>query len=449
MPALVTPAFRTSTGYEAMNMNIAACRFVVAIGSLAMCLSLQAADWTQWRGPNFNGSTDETGLPEKLDSSTLKWEAPMPGVGAGTPIVVGDRVFVSASDKQSFKLIAMCYDRKSGKEQWRQEVGNGYTTNRNHNYAGPSAVTDGQNVWFYFGTGDLACFTVDGQKVWQRSLTKEHGSFNFMWIYGSSPLLYKGKLYIQVLHNERAYDRAKGQPGVSYLLAIDPKSGKDLWKEERPTEANNESQEAYSTPIPCEAGGKSQILVAGGDVITGHDPETGKELWRAGDWNTNHSEQYWRLVPSPVVAGDLAIACAPKGGPVMAFKTDGSGKQEWISRDITSDVCVPLVYQGSLFILNGDRDKSLSCVEPATGKVKWSLPIESRPVFRASPIGADDKIYCMNEGGEVFVLSAKEPKMLSRHQLAGANAGHSRASIVPAGGMVFVRTADKLVAFGK
>lgn len=427
-------------------MNIAMSRAIGLIAVLMICPSVAAGEWQQWRGPSFNGSTDETNLPEKLDASTMKWEAVLPGVGAGTPIVSGDRVFVSASDKTSQDLIALCFDRKSGKELWRHTVGNGYTTNRNHNYAGPSAVTDGANVWFYFGTGELACFTVDGQKVWQRSLTKDHGSFNFLWIYGSSPLLYKGKLYIQVLHNERPYDRAKGQPGKSYLLALDPRTGKDLWKQERPTEANNESQEAYTTPIPTEVGGKAQILVVGGDCLTGHDPETGKELWRAGDWNPNHSEQYWRLVPSAVVAGDVAIACAPKGGPVMAFKLDGA--PAWTSRELTSDVPVPLYYQGNLFVLNGDgRSKTLWCVDPANGKAKWSAPIESRAVFRASPTGADDKVYCMSEAGEVYVLSAKEPKLLSRTELGGP--ARARATIVPAGGMVYVRTADKLQAFAK
>jgi outer membrane protein assembly factor BamB len=120
----------------------------------------------------------------------------------------------------------------------------------------------------------------------------------------------------------------------------------------------------------------------------------------------------------------------------------------WQSKEITSDVCVPLVYQGNLFILNGDgRNKTLSAVDPANGKPKWSVPIESRAVFRASPTGADDKVYCMNEAGEAFVFSAKEPKLLSKAQLGGA--GHSRATIVPAGGMVYVRSADKLQAFGK
>src|SRR5688500_11984769 len=103
-------------------MNIATSRAIGLIAVLLICPSLRAGEWTQWRGPNFNGSTDETSLPEKLDASTMKWEAVLPGVGAGTPIVTGDRVFVSASDKNSSELIALCFDRKSGKELWRQTV---------------------------------------------------------------------------------------------------------------------------------------------------------------------------------------------------------------------------------------------------------------------------------------------------------------------------------------
>ena len=422
--------------------------------TLALGTAALAENWPQWRGPNFNGSSSETNLPDTLEKEKAAWSVDLPGIGAGTPIVWGDRVFVSAVDKDGFKLAAICFDRLSGKPLWRKDLGTGFTTNRNHNMGGPSAVTDGKTVFFYFGTGDLGAFDLEGNELWRRSITKDHGSFNFMWIYGSSPLLYKDKLYIQVLHNERPYGGRRGagggegQPGKSYLLGIDPKTGKDLFKEFRPTEANNESQEAYTTPMPCEAGGKSIIVVVGGDAVTGHDPETGKELWRGGDWNPN-GEQFWRLVPSVVIANDLAIACAPKGGPVMAFPTSGSGpvKEVWRSNKITSDVPVPLFYKGNLYILNGDGRKYLACVNPADGQVKWQQPIESRPVFRASPTGADNKIYCMNEGGEVYVLSAEEPKLLSQMTL-GTN-GQARASISASGGMLFVRTGDKLYAFKK
>jgi outer membrane protein assembly factor BamB len=151
----------------------------------------------------------------------------------------------------------------------------------------------------------------------------------------------------------------------------------------------------------------------------------------------------------------LAVACAPKTGPVMAIKAGGNGDvtkthAAWVSRDFTSDVCVPLYYRGNLYVLDGDGRK-FYCVEPKTGKVKWSGQLQgSRAVFRASPTGADGKIYCMNERAQVWVLSADEFKVLYQGDLdsPGVNAP-SRSTIAVVDGNAFVRTSDMLYCFKK
>ena len=418
-----------------------------------------ADSWPHWRGPHFNGSSAAAkNLPDNLDPKNAAWTVDMPGPSAGTPIVFGDRLFLTGFDARSSKLLAMCLSRKDGRVLWQKEVGDGLARNQRNNMASPSPVTDGKVVVFYYASGDLAAFDPDGNPKWQRNLVKDFGPFNYQWIYGSSTTLYKGKLYVQVLHRDHPVGRGRrgggGQEGgnaESYLLAIDPETGKDVWRHVRRDEAVEESKESYGTPIPFEHGGKSMLLVIGGDCVTAHDPETGNEIWRIGGWNPQKIG-HWRIVPSVVTGAGLAFASPPKGGPLFAMRPDGRGDVTkthiaWKSEDWTTDVCVPLFYENDLFVLDGDK-KKIGRLDPKTGKEKWAAPLDSRPVFRASPTGADGKIYCMNEGGEVWVLSAADGKVLYKGELAGES-GPSRASIATVDGQVFVRTADKLYCFQK
>ncbi len=430
----------------------------------ALVLSLLVAqaraenDWPQWRGSKFNGSSDAKNLPDTLDAGkNLAWQAHLPGVGSASPVLIGDRVFVSAWDEQSKKMLGVCLSLKDGHQIWEREIGLGYLQNDRNNPASPSSVTDGKLVFFYYATGDLAAFDVDGKQLWTRNIQKEHGPFNIQWIYASSPLLYKGKLYIQVIHRDvpprggRGAPRGKGAD--SYLLAIDPATGHDLWMQIRPSDAVQESKESYATPIPMEYQGRSEIIIVGGDCVTAHDAQTGQEIWRAGGWNPEKIE-HWRLVPSAVVdeKDGLVFACAPKKGPIMAIRDGGHGDVTatgfaWKSdgNELTSDVCVPLFYKDQLYVLDGDR-RTLSCVDPKTGQKKWSGSLGGRAVFRASPTGADDKIYCLNEGGDVWVLSANEFKILSKASFGGTQ---TRASIAVTDGLALLRINDKLFAFKK
>jgi len=424
----------------------------VPAGLLTIVLTIsyaRAEDWPQWRGPHLNGSSQSRGLPEKLDPSTQLWSAPLPGPGSGTPIIWRDRIFISCLDAQSRKLLGMCLSRADGKVLWSKAIGNGFQENRMNNTASPSAVTDGKLVWFYFGTGDLAAFDLDGNEKWSRNIQKDYGPFNVQWIYASSPLLYKDKLYVQVLHRDvPPFGSSSGQPADSYLLALDPQTGKELWRHVRTNDAVAESKESYATPIPLEHDGRSQIVLVGGDCVTAHDADTGQELWRCGGWNPAKIG-HWRMVTSVVCGDGLVFTCTPKQGPIFAIRDGGSGDVTnsgiaWKSDEITSDVCVPLLYKDHLYVLDGDK-KKLYCVAPNTGKVLWSGSLGGHAVFRASPTGADNRIYCMNEAGDVWVLSPDEFKVLSQSHFGGQR---SRASISVVDGEAFLRAGEKLFAFG-
>jgi outer membrane protein assembly factor BamB len=317
-------------------------------------------------------------------------------------------------------------------------------------------VTDGQRVVYYYGNGALAAFSVDGAPQWARNIQEDEGEFATQWTYSTSPLLYGGKLYIQVLQrNVPVNGRGReGGPNDSYLLALDPASGKTLWKHIRPSKAVAESLEAFTTPVPVRVGSKAEILIAGGDCLTGHDPGSGVELWRWGTYNPTRIG-HWRLVPSPVAVGGVAILCAPKKAPVYAIKLGQRGTLSesaiaWQSeaREISSDVATPLVYGDRLYVLNGER-KAISRINPATGEADWVGELGTRAKIESSPTAADGKIYFQDHNGRVFVVSAGDSfKILHQVVMGDDDDRDTRASVAISGGNLFIRTAGTLYCIG-
>ena len=269
---------------------------------LSLAFTLAANDWQNWRGPNYNGATEAKGLPVKFSKTeNIAWSTPMPGPSAATPIILGDRIFLTAAHIENARsgkgrLLAMCLDRKSGKILWERNAGSGYRPkgdgadyrlDNRTNYASPSPVTDGEVVVFFFGNGDLVAYTMKGDLIWRRNIQKDYGDFTFQWTFASTPTLFEDRLYLPVLQrNEPVHGRGKAN-NPSFILAMNPKNGETLWKHIRPSEANKESLESFGTIIPHNG----ELVIAGGDVLTGHDPLTGKEHWRWGTWNPGHREK--------------------------------------------------------------------------------------------------------------------------------------------------------------
>ena len=428
--------------------------FLSLLGGVA-----QAENWGQWRGPALNGSSPETGLPTTWKLEEAKWKAPLPGPSGATPAVWGDSVFVSSPDENR-NLLLLCLDRATGKERWRKSVVEGGNFEKGRgNSASPSPVTDGKSVFILYSSGVFVSFDFAGNELWRRDLGQEYGRFALMWLYGSSPLLFQGKLYVQVLQRTPMPADYPGLTGTdagerqSYLLALDPASGKTLWKHVRPSEAKVESNESYATPIPhIDADGKAQILIVGGNCLTGHDPETGEELWRGYGLNRKNGE-FMRVVPSPVSAGGLAIACGPKKEQMLAFRTDLRGDitekgLAWaFDEKRTPDVCTPAVFDGKLFVLDGDSHV-LTCLDAKTGAKKWQGTITDRNTIRSSPTVADGKVYTINEKGTVAVFGAGD-KFEELATIPMGDAEGTRASIVVADKHLFIRTTEALYCIGQ
>jgi outer membrane protein assembly factor BamB len=430
------------------------------LGLLMLLTTAARADnWPQWRGPNFNGSTEQKNLPTQWSrTENVAWSAELPGAAAATPIIWGDRVFLAGVDAARDVLLASCYDRRTGQRLWQHDVATGSRRDTRSNFASSSPVTDGKIVVFFYGNGDLVCYDLQGRQQWARNVQEDYGTFAFLWTFSSSPLLYDGRLYVQVLQRDVPVDGRGlvGQENRSYLLAIDPQDGQTLWRHFRPSQAVAESREAFSTPIPYEHEGTTQVLVAGGDDLTAHDPETGEELWRWGTWNPRRIT-HWRLVPSPVAGDGIVLACAPKADPIYAIRigsgTEGQPELAWSSRDerlVSADVPTPAFYQGDFFVLNDLRRGYLSRVEPQTGRVKWSVESPGSAKFEASPLAADGKIYVINFDGDVVVYDAEDGRRLNVISMDQPSRGEVvRASIVAAGGQLFIRTTRHLYCVGQ
>jgi len=443
--------FTRPSNISPMNLSRTLPGFVVA--GLTMCHDVPGQNWPNWRGPNFNGTTMAKNLPTEFSKTKgVKWVSDLPGPSAATPIIWNDHVFVSSADSKTKTLHALALDRKSGNLLWNHEVAQGFSIDNRSNLASPSPVTDGEWVIYFYGNGNLVAYEFAGEQLWARNIQKDYGQFAFNWTFSTSPLLYGGQLILQVLQRDvPVHGRGKTDgPNESYLLALDPKTGKELWRHVRPCEAVAETREAFSTPMPFTFQGRAELLVAGGDCLTGHDFKDGKELWRWGTWNPTRIT-HWRLVPSPVAGNSVVIIPAPKGAPVYAIKLGGKGNLNdssvaWTTstREVSSDVSTPAFYDGKFYVLNSDK-KMVSRVDPATGAPDWVGNLETRSKLEASPTIADGKIYMQNFKGEVFVVAAAPDfKILHVAAMGDSDDNDLRSSIAIAHDSLFIRTSSKL-----
>jgi outer membrane protein assembly factor BamB len=419
--------------------------------------------WPQWRGPPHNGvSVTAKNLPVKFGpNQNVLWKVDLPSWSAGTPVIWGDFVFVTSAEAgfneaQQYKpdsvtpkppsvgsgakdkIFLLAIRRGDGKILWQREIGRHNRIYRKQNLSSPSPVTDGVHVWSMTGTGSLRCFDFHGKQIWERDIQKDYGAFGLNHGYASSPLLDRGRLYIQVLHGMRTDE-------PSYVLAADAATGRTLWKVERPTDAQHESPDGYSTPLITTVDGKRQLIVSGGDYVTGHDPATGKEIWRMGGFNPNH-ERFYRTIASSIAVGDVIYTTSTRGKPFIAYKAGGAGnikgKAEIRKNHLRADVPTPTTDGARIFVVN-DRGIVVA-LDAKTGKVLWDRQRIEPGIYSSSPLLADGKIYATNEDGVTTVLSAgKEFEILAVNRLDS----HTLASPVAVGNQLFIRTAERLYCF--
>jgi outer membrane protein assembly factor BamB len=397
-----------------------------------------AEHWPQWRGPLLNGVSREMGLPVRWSpTENVAWKLAMPDLSGATPIVWGDRVFLNVAEGGQLFLWAV--DRANGSVAWKRPLGGGDHRMRKQNMSSPSPVTDGRSVWVMTGTGILKAFSVSGEERWTRDIQKDYGPFGLNWGYASSPLLEGDALYVQVLHGMKTDD-------PSYVMRIDGQTGKTVWRVERPTRAVSESPDAYTTPTVLRAGGRTEIIVSGGDVVTAHDPATGKELWRVDGLNPDN-HPYHRIVASPLVAGDLVFAPS-RERPLLAIRPGGRGDvskshRVW-SFDNGPDVPTP-VSDGTYFYSVNDRG-IVYCLDAKTGRTLYG-PQRIKPgTYSASPVLAGGHIYITSEEGVTSVFKAGPAFAPVAENPVDE---YVLSSIAVSEGQLFLRTSKHLYAIGE
>jgi outer membrane protein assembly factor BamB len=456
--------------------------FSVSLKSAGMALlvtgaafpGMAAANWPGWRGPNGDGTTTTAkNLPESWSlTQNIKWRQEMPAWSGSSPVVWGDRIFLSSPSKEEVQpapepspgaqkgkrggggrgpatagpggqeLLLLCLDRATGKELWRREIDRGNQIRMKHNSSSPSPVTDGKHVWVVSGNGVIHCFDFAGTARWTFDVPGKYGKFGHNHGYGSSPLLLDGKLVVTVLHGMKTDD-------PSYLLALNAADGKVLWRVERPTDAIFESPDAYTTPAVLEVGGKKQLVVSGGDYVTGHDAETGAEIWRSSGLNPRKDRAY-RIVPSPTVRDGMIFAPTRKV-PLLALKAGGKGDiseshlaWKWTG-DNAPDVPTP-VSDGPRFYMVGDEGR-ITCLDAKTGAVIYGPEDTGIGRTWGSPILADGKIYITSETAETAVVQAGPTyKLIAKNSLDGTYTLSTPAFV---DGEILLRTATHLYCISK
>jgi outer membrane protein assembly factor BamB len=416
-----------------------------------------AQNWPRWRGPEGTGATTETRLADSWsDASNVAWRARLRGVGVSSPIVWGDRVYVtsqlgrgesrqgprlgqggnateaerslsSAGGDRGVLFLVEALDRATGARAWTFELpaeAGLPSVHDKHNLASASPVTDGERVYAIFGSGQVAALDLQGRAVWTRNLAKEFGPFDINWGHGSSPLVHRGTLYLVCYHESTAY-----------LLALDAGTGKQRWKVDRPRGVIS-----YSTPIIVPVAQGEELIVNSSTGIEAYDPATGRALW--------HFDEPNRFpIPAPLHHdGVIYTSRGYRSGPYAAIRPGGRGD---VSRSHVvwhvptgAPYISSLVYHDGLLYMAGDVG-IVTCVDAATGQMVWRERIGG--LYTASPVAADGKIYLAGESGDVVVLKAgRKPEVIARNRISG----RILASPAIAAGRIFIRTDGELVAIG-
>lgn len=413
-------------------------RLAVAV-LLLTCLNLHADNWPQWRGPTLDGISKETNLPVKWsENENVVWKLKLPGMGGATPIVWGDRLFVTSEDDGNIVLLCISTD---GKELWKKPLGKQTTRARGDegNSASATPSTDGKHVWAFAGSGELVCFDFDGKEVWKVNLGERYGRFKIAFGMHSTPIFFKDRLYLQLIHD-----------GAAVVVALDKATGSEVWKVERKSDGTQENKHSYASPCLWQKGDDAYLVTHGNDYAIGHSLKDGSEIWRLTELNPKQKyNQTLRFVATPVATPDLIVVPSAKNGCIVGLKPDASGivapgdkSEAWRTPSGTPDVPCPLVHDGLVYICR--ENGILTVLDAKTGTQVYSER-NFNDRYRGSPVYADGKIYLTSRKGVVTVVKAgRKYERLAENKLPD----QISASPAIANGKIYLRGFDALYCIG-
>lgn len=387
---------------------------------LLLTLILNSSDWPQFRGPTGQGHSDEQGLALNWSETTnVRWKVPIPGKGWSSPVVQGDRIWLTTATEEGRSLRAISLDRNTGEVLKNVEVfrlKSAKLANPKNSFASPTPIIQGDRVYLHFGAFGTACITQSGEIVWKTRLEYDNGQHGT----GSSPVLYDDLLIVNCDGNE-----------LQFIVALDKTTGKLRWKKAR------EGYQAYTTPLVVSLPGGDQVISPGAFRAVAYEPRSGKELWRVtyGDGFSN--------VPRPVYGDGLVFICTGFQQPsLLAVRVDGKGdvtksKVAWkLDRGVPLTPS-PLLVGNELYLVTDNG--IATCVDAKTGQEYWRARLGGN--HSASPIYADGRIYFLSEEGESVVIApGRQLKHLATNQVDG----RTLASMAVANGSIFIRSETHL-----
>jgi outer membrane protein assembly factor BamB len=383
--------------------------------------------WPRWRGPSGQGFASGSSYPDKWSATeNVLWKVRVPGEGNSSPIVWGDRIFLTAAREGGRRLSLLAFRRSDGSLLWEAFAPEGRleSVHDKNGHASATASTDGKLVFVSFGSRGLMAFDFDGKLVWRQDL----GALNNYWGSAGSPLLYKDRV---ILYQDQ-------QRAESFIAAFDSGTGKPLWRTAR------NASVGWGTPVAIRAGGRDEIVVNGQYAVVAYDPDNGRELWRVGGTTME-------VVPTVVVGHGMLFSSSGRAGPTLAIRPGGQGDVTrthlvWSSPRGSPFIPSPILHGDQLYMVN-DMTSIATAFDAKTGRALWQnrLGAAQREGFSASPVVVDGKIFFTNDEGETFVLRGG-----GEFNLLHVNSIGERTLASPAlvDGRWYIRTAGHLFAIG-
>ena len=361
-------------------------KYLLIIGLVVLSGRVLAGDWTGFRGPFGNGISDEVGLPVKLDiEKHIAWKIDLPGKGLSSPLVVGNRVFVTASGgTRQDRLQILCLSSIDGSLIWKRQFWAMGSTmcHSKTSIAAPTPVTDGVSLFAIFSSNDLFCFDLDGKLKWLRGLTVDYPNARNSLGMASSLVLANGVLVAQVENDSE-----------SFVVGLDKGTGGNIWKINRPKSAN-----WTTATVQKSKSGKERVFLQSGQGIHAIDPNSGKIIWHYSDGAST--------IPSSALLGNM-LYVPSQGLTALELSKDGkSFEQKWRSSRLRPGTASPLAYRNHIYSLNNAG--VLTCADIESGKRLWQLRLDGP--FGGSPVVADNHLYVFSEEGLAQVVDLTAPE---------------------------------------
>jgi len=412
----------------------------IAVALEACAFNGITQEWTRFRGPNGTGISQAKTIPAEITDGDINWKVELPGTGHSSPVLWGDRIFLTSTGDKSGGISVLCLSAQDGRLLWRRDFSlTPFTRHQFNSYASSTPAVDAQRVYVVWNEPQhylLTALDHDGKTAWQRDFgpfVSQHGC-------GISPIIYKNKVILGNEQDDVKFVKDSPRSGESFVVAVDARTGKTLWQTPR-----RSAVVAYSTPCVYEPknGTPALIFNSQGHGIYAVDPDTGKVLWE-------YEEAFdKRSVSSPLIAGDIILGSCGSGGggnfvtAVKAGRANSGSKTELAYQMKKSAPYVPTgVVRGDLIWLWSDGG-FVTCLDAPTGTIRYQERVEGN--YFGSPVWVDGRLFCVSTTGEVVVLEASDRfKVLHRYPL------HELCHSTPAValGRMFIRTEKHLVSLG-